>query len=97
MAALGGNQFKGKSPEDMILWNRCADLLANCIVYYNALLMSSFKSHCLNSEKADQLKYLRSISPASWEHILLNGIYDLAENDESWDIDSEIEGLDLAP
>jgi hypothetical protein len=39
---------------------------------------------------------LRTISPASWEHILLTGYYDLADNDPHWDIDSAIKRLDLA-
>ena len=47
LASLGGNRFRGKDPEEMEVWNACADLLANCIVYYNAKIMSSFKTHCM--------------------------------------------------
>ncbi len=96
LAALGGNQFRGKSPDEMAMWNSCADLLANCIVHYNAMIMSFFKSYCLAHGKDGQLKYLRSVSPASWEHLLLSGVYDLAENDDHWDVESEIIGLNLA-
>ena len=96
LAALGGNQFRGKSPDEMAMWNSCADLLANCIVYYNAMIMSSFKSYCLDNGKESQIKYLRSISPASWEHLLLSGFYDLADNEEHWDVESEVKGLNLA-
>ncbi len=96
LAALGGNQFRGRDPEEMGLWNSCANLLANCIVYYNMLIMSSFKSYCLNTGKENQIKLLRSISPASWENIILNGYYDLSDNDEYWDIESEIKNLNLA-
>ena len=39
LAAVGGNQFRGRNPEEMALWNSCADLLANCITYYNAVVM----------------------------------------------------------
>ena len=96
LVALGGNQFRGKSPEEMLCWNQCADLLANCIVYYNAWIMSSFKAYCLEAGNSSQLKHLKMISPASWEHILLNGFYNLADNDEKWDIESELKGLNLA-
>jgi len=58
--------------------------------------MSFFKEHCLETGNSDQLRHLKSISPASWEHILLNGFYDLAENDNQWDIKSEILSLNLA-
>lgn len=95
LAALGGNQFRGRSPEEMNMWNSCANLLANCIVYYNALIMSSFKTYCLESGNGDQIEHLRSISPASWENITLNGFYDLADNDEHWDIESNMKDLKL--
>jgi TnpA family transposase len=96
LAALGGNQFRDTSPDEMTQWNACADVLANCIVYYNAMIMSSFKTYCIETGNSKQLKHLRSISPASWEHILLNGFYGLADNDPGWDIDSTIRQLDLA-
>jgi len=96
LAALGGNQFRGTSPDEMTQWNACADLLANCIVYYNAMIMSSFKTYCIETGNSKQLKHLWTISPASWEPILLNGFYDLADNDPHWDIDSTIKRLDLA-
>ena len=96
LAALGNNQFRGTSPDEMTQWNACADLLANCIVYYNAMIMSSFKTHCIETGDEKQLRHLRTISPASWEHILLTGYYDLADNDPHWDIDSAIKRLDLA-
>ncbi len=96
LAALGSNQFRGQNPEEMVRWNQCSDLLANCIVYYNAWIMSSFKAYCLETGNNSQLRHLKMISPASWEHILLNGFYNLADNDEHWDIESELKGLRLA-
>lgn len=96
LASLGGNRFRGKDPEEMQMWNACADLLANCIVYYNAKIMSSFKTHCINSDNEKQLVLLKNISPASWEHIMLNGFYDLAENDEGWDLDAAVRVVSLA-
>ena len=96
LAALGGNQFRGRNPEEMAMWNSCANLLANCIVYYNALIMSSFKSYCLDTGDEDQIKHLRSISPASWENIILNGYYDMSDNDAHWNIESDMKSLNLA-
>ena len=96
LASLGGNQFRGRNPEEMAMWNSCANLLTNCIVYYNALIMSSYKSYCLDAGNEDQIKHLRLISPASWENIILNGYYDMSDNDEHWNIESEMKGLKLA-
>ena len=58
--------------------------------------MSSFKSYCINSGKEKQLVFLKNISPASWEYIMLNGFYDLADNDEEWDFDEAVRELNLA-
>ena len=96
LAAVGGTRFRGQSPEEMERWNSCANLLANCIVYYNAMIMSSFKNHCVDTGKIKQLRHLQAISPASWENILLNGFYDLSENDEQWDVESKLKNLILA-
>ena len=96
LASLGGNRFRGKDPEEMEMWNACADILANCIVYYNAKIMSSFKAHCINTGNEKQLVLLKNISPASWEHIMLNGFYDLADNDDEWDLDAEVRSISLA-
>jgi len=96
LVALGGNQFRGTDPKEMARWNSCADSLANAIVYYNCQIMASFKTYCLNSGADDQIKHLRSISPASWENIILNGFYDLSDNDEHWDIQAEIKSVNLA-
>ena len=96
LAALGGNQLRGRSPEEMDMWNSCANLLANSIVYYNALIMSSYKSYCLDTENEEQIKHLGAISPASWENVILNGFYDLADNDDHWDIESKLGNIQLA-
>ena len=96
LAALGNNQLRGRSVEEMAMWNSCANLLANCIVYYNAMIMSSFKSYCIESGNEEQIKYLKLISPASWENIILNGFYDLSDNDDYWDIESKMDKLKIA-
>jgi hypothetical protein len=45
--------------------------------------------------KDNYLKVLKTISPVSWEHISLNGRYDVAENDKNWDVNKEVESLEL--
>jgi hypothetical protein len=60
------------------------------------MIISSLKTYCIETGDGKQLKHLRTISPASWEHILQTGFYDLADNEPYWDIDSTIKRLDLA-
>ncbi|MFT6387556.1 MAG: hypothetical protein ACJAUP_000928 [Cellvibrionaceae bacterium] len=65
LASVGGNRFRGKNPEEMAMWNACGDLPTNCIVYYKAKIMSSFKTHCIDSGNEKQLIFLKNISPVS--------------------------------
>jgi len=55
-----------------------------------------FKTHCLAAGKPEQIALLKTISPTSWEHIILNGFYDLYETNENWDIESQFERLVIA-
>ena len=59
------------------------------------MLMSSAKDHFNRNGKDTYIKILKTISPVSWEHISLNGHYDVVENDENWDMNDEIEKLEL--
>ena len=59
------------------------------------MIMSSVKEHCHKNGKSEYIKLFKTISPISWEHISLNGFYDVAENDESWDVNEEIESLEF--
>ena len=34
-------------------------------------------------------------SSSPWEHIMLNGFYDLAENDDEWDLDAAVRDIRL--
>lgn len=36
IANVGGGDFHGKNEMEIIVWNKCARLVANAIIYYNA-------------------------------------------------------------
>ena len=40
IASVNGNQFRGGNDYEVELWNDCARLIANCIIYYNSALLS---------------------------------------------------------
>lgn len=59
------------------IWNQCTRLIANCIIYYNALLldqtMNALKQLNING---DYLIYIKRISPVAWININLTGKYE---------------------
>ena len=37
---VNGNRFRGKSDDEIVLWNECARLLTNAIIYFNSLILT---------------------------------------------------------
>lgn len=74
---VGGGKFFGRSVVENEIWNQCTRLIANCIVYYNALLIDE-TMRSLNEQKIDEylLYYIKSISPIAWTNVNLNGKYE---------------------
>ena len=75
IANVHGRKFRGSSEREVQLWNECARLMTNCIIYYNAMILNDVLQKLENegdTKLIDQLKY---ISPAAWQHINLYGYY----------------------
>lgn len=77
IAKVGGGKFIGKSGVDNESWNQCTRLIANCIIYYNALLLDQIMT-ALKQQNAneDHLRYIKSISPVAWINVNLTGKYE---------------------
>ena len=70
----------------------CSRLLANCIIYYNANILSNMLAYReANGKDSDVLKH---ISPVAWQHINLYGRYNFNTSSESINMDAII--LELA-
>lgn len=72
-----------------------ARLIANTIVYGNSAILSRLleKYEASGNEKA--LALVKSMSPAAWRHIHLNGHYTFRDDGEAIDLDAVVQGLDL--
>ncbi len=74
---VGGGKFIGKSVVENEIWNQCTRLIANCIIYYNALLLDQTMSVLkIQNANEDYLKCIKSISPVAWININLTGKYE---------------------
>lgn len=78
-ANLGKLRFK--TEQEQSLWGECSRLLANCIIFYNASILSNMMEY---REKAGQdSDDLKQISPVAWQHINLYGRYEFNKNPQS--------------
>lgn len=83
---VNSKKILGKSENSLEISNQCNRVLACCIIYYNACLLSELLEYVEsenNKELSDQIKKLL---PVAWQHISLLGNFVFSESSESIDI-----------
>lgn len=93
-ANFGNLRFKTEYEQQ--LWNECSRLITNCIIYYNAFILSRFLAYKENAGDKEVSSLLKQISPVAWQHINLHGRYQFKDQPNSVDMDSIIQKLSLA-
>ena len=74
-----------KTEQEQNILGECSQLLANCIIYYNANILSNMLAYReANDKDSDVLKH---ISPAAWQYINLYGRYNFNTSSESINMD----------
>jgi TnpA family transposase len=93
IAKVSGRKLIGKNEIELIINNECARLLALCIIFYNAYLLSKIFDYCRAKHlKAESDKIIR-LSPVAWQHINLIGQYNFTSEVVLPDLDSVMEQL----
>lgn len=80
IAKVSGRKLIGKNEIELIINNECARLLAICIIFYNASLLSGIYEHCRNNGMLEECKKVIRLSPVAWIHINLIGKYEFTNN-----------------
>jgi len=90
---VGGKQLLGKNEIELEMHNESARLMANCVIYYNAELLSNLY---LAYEQQDQPEYcqlLKRLSPVAWQHINFVGKYEFNKTRKELDLKKMIATL----
>ena len=90
-------RLRFKTEYEQQLWGECARLLANCIIYYNAILLSNVLAHKEGVGDAQGAALLKQISPVAWQHINLYGRYEFRKSPEIIDFDAIVQELSRFP
>lgn len=93
ISSVNGGKFKGTTESELAIWNECIRLIANCIIYYNALILSKIYETQEKLGNLDALEFIRRLSPIAWRHIILNGRYEFASILADIDLDKMIAAL----
>ncbi|WP_373896185.1 Tn3 family transposase [Virgibacillus sp. CBA3643] len=84
-------KLRFKTEQEQQIWGECSRLIANCIIYYNASILSNMLDY--REEHAQDSDALKRISPVSWQHINLYGHYEFNKYPESVNMEAIIQEL----
>jgi hypothetical protein len=90
---MGGKQIQGRTDLELAISNECNRLLANCIIYYNCVLLSSILESIDQKKDPALYKLITRLSPVAWHHINMIGTFEFLQNKETVDIKSVVEEL----
>ncbi|WP_261845161.1 Tn3 family transposase [Aliamphritea ceti] len=72
---VNGDQFRGSSDEEIELWNECARLVTNAIIYFNSSILSQLLTSFEHQNDNTRIQIVKQASPVAWYNINLKGTY----------------------
>jgi TnpA family transposase len=87
IAYAHGGRFRVRSQHEQEIWNECARLVANAVVYYNALILSEVLDELQKRGELAAIEAIKRVSPIAWQHINFYGHYQF---------DADFSPIDLA-
>jgi TnpA family transposase len=90
-------KLRFKTEQEQLLWNECSRLITNCIIFYNASILSELLAYQETTGDVHGAALLKQVSPVAWQHINLYGHYEFNKRPELIDIDAIIQALAQMP
>ena len=90
-------KLRFKTEYEQQIWGDCARLLTNCIIYYNATILSALLAYSDNIADNTKTSLLSQISPVAWQHINFYGRYEFNRQPEVIDINAILQQLANLP
>ena len=75
IASVNRDQFRGKDESEIMIWNECARLMANAIIYFNSMILNHLLKYFEEVGDEEKAAITRQVSPVAWQNINLNGTY----------------------
>ncbi|NJO84322.1 MAG: Tn3 family transposase [Blastochloris sp.] len=69
-------KLRYRTEEEQQLWSECSRLLANCIIYYNAAILSRVLEERRAAGDLAGVEQLSQVAPIAWQHINFYGRYE---------------------
>lgn len=77
-----GSSFRGASDLEVSIWNECARLVANAIIFYNMTMLSRLMEIKESEGDSEAVMFIRGLSPIASQHIIFTGRYEFNEDEQ---------------
>jgi TnpA family transposase len=75
VAYANGGRLRARADQEQELWSECSRFLANCVIHYNACILSELLEYAEREKDFDLGERVKRISPVSWKHVNFYGEY----------------------
>lgn len=86
IAYVNNGKFRVTTEEQQKIWNDCARLIANAVIYYNTALLSTIYESMLSAGNAEAIARLTKVSPVAWQNVNLFGAFDFSDSEVDVDL-----------
>lgn len=86
-------RLRYRTEQDQAIWNECARLITNCVIYFNSPLLTALIDAKQQRGDLQAAIRLKTVSPVAWQHINFAGRYEFHTMDETIDLDDLIKHL----
>ena len=93
VAYANGGKLRVRTDHEQQLWSECSRFLSNCVIFYNACILSELLEYAEREKDLDLADRIKRISPVSWKHVNFYGEYtfrELVENNDLGRIISQL-------
>ena len=93
VAYANGGRLRVRTDLEQELWSECSRFLANCVIYYNACILSELLEYAEREKDIDLADRIKQISPVSWKHVNFYGEYTFRDIGDVIDLEEMIRRL----
>ena len=86
-------KLRFRTEYEQLLWSECSRLITNCIIYYNATILSHLLAHKENTGDKYGADLVKEVSPVAWQHINLYGRYEFRQQPAPVDVEEIVREL----
>jgi len=90
-------KLRFKSEEEQQIWSECSRLITNCILYYNATILSELLAQKVASGDTAGVEALKGIALAAWGHVNLHGRFEFTKRTPPIDLQAIVQQMAQHP